>query len=180
MNEDQFNQSDIERNEVWLAEQMSAVAAGDALDRVKAAVRAQLDGDSVDADVRERLTRVKSAVRTELAVGTVDDVMPPVVAFRPVAPLLAAAAAVAFAFVGFSGGVDRSANIDPDLDLFVSVLADEDQEVTTADALLSDLAMDVAYLESSEAYLGELGGDFDVLLDEVERVLDGESREGAS
>lgn len=181
MSGENYNQADIERDEQWLASivEDEMLECGEALLRVKAAVRANVEPSSVDADAQERLTRIKGVVRDELtASSNVEQVtLPPV--FRPFAPLLVAAAAVAFAFLGISGGAVDQTGFDPDIAIFVQVMGDEGLDVTETDELLDDLVNDVAYLESS-SFVGGIGGELDVLLDEVERVLDGEMREGAS
>ncbi len=192
MIEDQYNPSEIDRDERWLAEQLASTGQAEALSRaevlshVKAAVRATVEADQVamrptiDADTLTRLSRVKHVVREKL-IGPADagEVTPPVV-FRPFAPLMVAAAAVAFAFVTLNGGVFSESPMERDLDLFVSVMDDGVSDATEVDVMLADLAGDVAYIETSSSYWGEFGREFDVLLDEVESVLDGESREGAS
>ncbi len=151
MNEQERQLADIRRDEAWLAEFTTPDPDPIAMERIKYMVR-QACGEGVPVSAEETaraLAQAKAAVRGELGVSAAKE--PPVV-FRPWAPVLVAAASVAFAFVTFWTGRAPDAIEDPELAVFVTVMARPEDRMS---ATLWELEDDITALVSgSEA--GEL------------------------
>ncbi len=120
MNIDPQMQNEIEQDERWLKTFADPVLDRTALVRVKNRVRLACECNT-DADaVKPALAAAKTAVRRELSAATNAPGSP---AMQRWAPLLAAAAATAFAFVSVRTAPRPVSEVDPELTLFVETLA---------------------------------------------------------
>lgn len=144
MNEQERQLADIQRDEAWLAGFPTPDPDPIVMERIKYLVR-QTCGEkpALPAGATAKaLTDTKAAVRRELAASSA---APAPIVFRPWAPVLVAAASVAFAFVTLWSGGDSDAIGDPDLAAFVAVMARPDDEIALT---LLELDDDITTLAS--------------------------------
>jgi hypothetical protein len=144
MNEQDRQLAEIRRDEAWLAEFAAPEPDPIAMERIKYVVRhACGEGTPLSAgETAKALAQAKAAVRRELDVSAARE---RAVVFRPWAPVLVAAASIAFAFVTFWTGRATDAIEDPDLAVFVTVMARPEDRMS---ATLWELEDDITALVS--------------------------------
>jgi hypothetical protein len=137
MNEQERQLADIQRDEAWLAGFSTPQPEPIVMERIKYLVR-QACGEELawpGGETAKALANTKAAVRREL---TASAAAPAPMVFRPWAPVLVAAASVAFAFVTLWSGGGSDTIGDPDLAAFVAVMARPDDEIALTLLKLED------------------------------------------
>jgi len=170
---------DIRRDQEWLDRFSTPSPDGLAMERIKFVVRQECTGRPVasEGDISAAIHAAKAAVRRSLARDSATQ--PPV--FKPWAPIMVTAAAVAFAFLSILESSTTNAVTDPELARFIDVMSRPAEDTALAlmdiENDLSDLVTDVhqngaaewnapLLLEVGDA-IGRYGVDTDVWKDDL-------------
>ncbi len=135
----------IRRDEEWLERFSTPTPDGLAMERIKFVVRQECTGQPVapEPEVAAALSAAKAAVRHALAC---EPAVQPAV-FRPWAPIMVTAAAVAFACLSVLNQSTTDAVTDPDLARFIDVMSRPTEDTALAlmeiESDLLDLVTDV-------------------------------------
>lgn len=159
--------ANIERDEQWLARFPTVLPDQPTLERVKFRVRLasrQMESDAMVGPMTTALEKAKTAVHRELSLAIVRRRR----VIRMFSGILAAAAVIAFAFLGFQRGAEPETPADARLNAFVESLSRSLDDVELA---LLEVDSDLAGLEI-DAY-GSAGLQWDdALLDPLSEELD--------